>query len=47
MGKSKKQVKNATVGLPLFFTKFLYGADLPMYFPYRLVPSSISSKNKT
>ena len=36
IGKSKKITKQGTVGLPIFFTKYIYADILPESFPYRL-----------
>ena len=37
VGKSKKLVKLFTVGVPLFFTRFIYYEKLPSFFSYRLL----------
>ena len=36
IGKKKKILNTATIGLPLFFSKFLYCENLPKSFPIRL-----------
>ena len=36
IGKAKKITKQCTVGVPLFFTKFIYADILPATFPYKL-----------
>ena len=36
IGKAKKITKQGTVGLPLFFTKYIYAELLPESFPYKL-----------
>jgi hypothetical protein len=36
IGKSKKITKQCTIGLPLFFSKYIYSEFLPAEFPYRL-----------
>jgi hypothetical protein len=36
IGKAKKITKQCTIGLPLFFTKYIYSDLLPAHFPYRL-----------
>lgn len=36
IGKAKKITKQCTVGVPLFFTKYIYAELLPATFPYRL-----------
>lgn len=36
IGKAKKITKQCTVGVPLFFTKYIYAELLPASFPYRL-----------
>lgn len=36
IGKAKKLTKQCTVGLPLFFTRYIYAEILPINFPYRL-----------
>lgn len=36
IGKAKKITKQCTVGLPLFFTKYIYTDILPAHFPYKL-----------
>lgn len=36
IGKAKKITKQCTIGVPLFFTKYIYADILPMHFPYRL-----------
>lgn len=37
IGKAKKITKQGTIGVPLFFTKYLYSENLPEQFPYRLI----------
>ena len=37
IGKAKKLTKQCTVGVPLFFTRYIYAELLPAIFPYRLV----------
>ena len=37
IGKAKKITKQCTVGVPLFFTKYIYAEILPAIFPYRLL----------
>lgn len=34
--KAKKQVKSATVGLPLFFSKFMYNNITTRKFPFKI-----------
>ena len=36
IGKAKKITKQGTVGLPIFFTKYIYADLLPESFPYKL-----------
>lgn len=36
IGKAKKITKQCTVGVPLFFTRYIYAEILPAEFPYRL-----------
>jgi hypothetical protein len=36
IGKAKKITKQCTIGVPLFFTKYIYIELLPEVFPYRL-----------
>jgi hypothetical protein len=36
IGKAKKITKQCTIGVPLFFTKYIYAELLPSIFPYRL-----------
>lgn len=36
IGKAKKITKQCTVGVPLFFSKYIYAELLPAIFPYRL-----------
>lgn len=36
VGKAKKITKQCTVGVPLFFTRYIYAEILPAEFPYRL-----------
>ena len=36
IGKAKKITKQCTVGVPLFFSKYIYAEILPAIFPYRL-----------
>jgi len=36
IGKAKKITKQCTIGLPLFFTRYLYAEILPVAFPFRL-----------
>ncbi len=36
IGKAKKITKQCTIGVPLFFTKYIYAELLPATFPYRL-----------
>lgn len=36
IGKAKKITKQCTVGVPIFFTKYIYAEILPASFPYRL-----------
>ncbi len=36
LGKAKKITKQGTVGVPLFFTRYIYADKLPAHFPYRL-----------
>jgi hypothetical protein len=36
IGKAKKITKQGTIGVPLFFTKYIYAEILPITFPYRL-----------
>ena len=44
IGKSKKITKQCTVGVPLFFSKYLYMTLLPQEFPFRLFISDNSRK---
>ena len=37
IGKAKKITKQCTVGVPLFFSKYIYAEILPAIFPYRLM----------
>lgn len=37
IGKAKKLTKQCTVGVPLFFTRYIYAELLPAIFPYRLL----------
>lgn len=37
VGKSKKLVKLFTIGVPIFFTRFIYYEKLPKFFSYRLM----------
>lgn len=36
IGKAKKITKQCTVGVPVFFSKYIYAEILPAIFPYRL-----------
>ncbi len=36
IGKAKKITKQCTIGLPLFFTRYIYAEILPVHFPFRL-----------
>ncbi len=36
IGKAKKITKQGTIGLPIFFTKYIYAELLPESFPYKL-----------
>lgn len=36
IGKAKKITKQCTVGVPLFFTRYIYAEMLPAEFPYKL-----------
>lgn len=36
LGKSKRITKQGTIGLPIFFTKYIYADLLPEAFPYKL-----------
>lgn len=36
IGKAKKITKQCTIGVPLFFSKYIYAELLPAQFPYRL-----------
>ena len=36
IGKSKKITKQCTIGVPLFFTRYIYSEILPAEFPYKL-----------
>lgn len=36
IGKAKKITKQCTVGVPIFFSKYIYAELLPAIFPYRL-----------
>ena len=36
LGKSKKITKVATIGLPIYFSKYIYATLLPREFPYTL-----------
>lgn len=36
IGKAKKITKQCTVGVPLFFTRYIYAEILPAVFPYKL-----------
>lgn len=37
IGKAKKITKQCTIGVPLFFTRYIYAELLPAIFPYRLL----------
>lgn len=37
IGKAKKLTKQCTIGVPLFFTRYIYAELLPAIFPYRLM----------
>lgn len=37
IGKAKKITKQCTIGVPLFFTRYIYAELLPAVFPYRLL----------
>ena len=37
IGKAKKITKQCTVGVPMFFTRYIYAELLPAIFPYRLL----------
>ena len=37
IGKAKKLTKQCTIGVPLFFTRYIYAELLPAIFPYRLI----------
>lgn len=37
IGKAKKITKQCTVGVPLFFSRYIYAEILPEVFPYRLL----------
>jgi len=37
IGKAKKITKAFTIGVPVFFTRFIYYDKIPSFFPYRLV----------
>lgn len=36
IGKAKKLTKQCTIGVPLFFTRYIYAEILPAEFPYKL-----------
>ncbi len=36
IGKAKKITKQCTIGVPVFFSKYIYAEFLPAIFPYRL-----------
>lgn len=36
IGKAKKLTKQCTVGLPIFFSRYIYAEILPITFPFRL-----------
>lgn len=36
IGKAKKITKQCTIGVPLFFTRYIYAEILPAIFPYKL-----------
>ena len=36
IGKAKKITKQCTIGVPLFFTRYIYAEILPAEFPYKL-----------
>lgn len=36
IGKAKKITKQCTIGVPLFFTRYIYAEMLPAEFPYKL-----------
>lgn len=44
IGKSKKITKQCTVGVPLFFSKYIYMDSLPKEFPFRLLILDSSRK---
>lgn len=51
LGKSKKITKQCTIGVPLFFSKYIYMDNLPLEFPYRLliadnIRKKMGKKNK-
>ena len=37
IGKAKKLTKQCTVGVPLFFSRYIYAELLPAIFPYKLI----------
>lgn len=36
IGKAKQITKQGTIGVPLFFTRYIYAEILPIWFPYKL-----------
>jgi hypothetical protein len=44
LGKSKKITKVATVGFPIYFSKYIYAKILPREFPYTLLISDSDRK---
>lgn len=51
IGKSKKITKQCTIGVPLFFSKYVYMDNLPLEFPFRLsiadnIRKKMGKKNK-
>ncbi len=36
IGKSKKITKQGTIGVPIFFTRYIYADVLPISFPFKL-----------
>lgn len=43
IGKSKKITKQGTIGVPIFFTRYIYADVLPISFPFKL---SITDDNR-
>ncbi len=44
IGKAKKILKQVTIGVPLFFTQYIYADQLPKIFPYRLLIIDVARK---